>query len=303
MDYETGVASSPADLLSKLDVFLAANGWTVNVPGSLVGRVYSKGAIYCGAESDASGFWLRGALGFNSALAWNNQTNRANDQPYCNTGAGPFTAYHFFAGAESSKEYFNVVVEISAGVFRHAIVSDLIKFGAWTGGTYVDSTWWSSSSSFMNQPESNRSRVICDSQPDLAPSGAFGHVWVDNDGFTNHWSGLFDNISDLNSALGSVRTRGFNWNPYNIGYARWNLRTILEPLTILQNRPGSLRSPIGRVPNMRFVSLVNNAPGDLFTIGGDTWMLFPIISRTDTWGSGSSSIPSSGHAGYAYLRP
>lgn len=301
MAYETGAASSPADLLSKLATFAAANGWTVSTPTS--GRVFEKGTIFCGANSDANGFSLRGCLSYNAGAAWNAQPNASSQTPYCNTGAGPFTAYHFFIGEEGTSDYINVVVEISVGVYRHAIICGVVKAGAWTGGTYVDSVFHDTGATRINLPESPWHRYIADTDHTQIGGTVCGSMYCDADGRVNSWSPIYayDNLA-VENAIGSMRTRGMLWNLYNVGYARWNLRTILEPIWIFQNRGSSLRSPAGRLPNMRFVNMINFTPGDLYTVGGETWQVFPVIARTETWDASPSTTPSSAHHGYAYLR-
>jgi hypothetical protein len=46
----------------------------------------------------------------------------------------------------------------------------------------------------------------------------------------------------------------------------------------------------------------NHTPGEIVNIGGSDFQLWPPVSRTDTWGSNSSTTPSSGYFGYAYKR-
>lgn len=298
VDYETGIASSPSDLVSKLATFAAANGWTIS-PGT-TGSVFIKGDIVVGMIGNASDVSLRGALAYNGAAAWNAQTNNAGQSTTCDTGAGPFTAYHFFAGAEATKEYLHVAVEVSAGHFRHFSLGSLIKQGTYTGGTYVDSTNWANSTTNQNIPDSGSHQVICDANADTGN----GQVWCDYDAKTNNWQ-IIRTASQTTTTLGTgnVRDQGISQMFMSLGYQRWNLRQLLAPLQYFVNRASSLKSPIGRIPDMRMVGMQNLVAGDEVTVGSDTWLVFPMIQRTDSWGSGNSAIESSGHYGYAYLLP
>ncbi len=296
--YETGVASSPSDLLTKLETFAAANGWTVNTVTG--GKVFIKGTIVVGVATDSDEIFARGAITYNSGAAWNAQTNAAAASVAINLTAGPFTAYHFFVGAEGGKDYLHVVVEISAATFRHLVFGSLIQSGSYTGGTYVDGVRWSTSTSHQNIPDSAEHSTIMD-----APSTVGnGHVWCDHDSKTNNWQreGAYNDYS-TSKFIGNDRGFGILDVPRGtIGYQRYNLRTPLWPAQCFVNRASSLRSLIGRIPDFRLVQLKQFTPGDTLSIGGVDWMLFPMCARTDSWGSTSSSIQSSGYYGYGYRK-
>lgn len=301
MAYETGVASSPADLLTKLATFAVTNGWA-NTAASGGGLVLSKGQVVVGLNTDTDELFSRGALSVNGGLAYNAQPNNSGTTHSCNLGVGPFTAYHFYSLVEGGKDLLAACVEISSGVFRHWVACDLIKYGAWTGGSYFNSQSHNGSSTEANDPYSSYHRYICDSQQSNASQA--GHAWVDVDGLTNNWK-LETQDGDYTASTrgpGTFRQGGMAYWPLQVGYQRWNLRTILMPAEIFVNRPSSLRSIMGRIPAFRLCQIRNHAPGEIVTIGGADFQLWPCVARTDTWGSNSSTIPSSGHFGYAYKR-
>lgn len=299
MDYETGSASSPSDLLTKLATFAAGDGWTVNTPAS--GLVFLKGSAVVGVNGAASTVDLRGALSYDAGLAWNDQPNNSGVTTQCDVGAGPFTAYHFFSVTEENKHALHVAVEISAGHFRHFSFGELIKHGSYTGGVYVDSVNWNNSTIFQNIPDSQQHQVICDANGALVGTG---HVWIDYDSKSNNWQRVFDaGDTTPTRCSGSVRSGGMDQMFANRGYLRWNLRNVPAPLTYFANRASSLKSFIGRIPHMRVFGMHNLSPGETVTIGGDSWLVFPIIQRTDTWGSSNSTTESSGYYGYGYRLP
>jgi hypothetical protein len=300
MPYQTGAASDPADLLADLGTFAAANGWTVSSPTS--GKVFSKGSAFCGVVADADSLDSRGCISYDSGLAWNAQPGHSGVTHSCNLGAGPFTAYHFYAESEESKSFLGAVVEISAGVYRHWVLGDLIKYGAWTGGTYSDSVFHDTTSDDANRTTSANHRYLADT---IYGGTARGQFYCNVDGLTDNWVKIAAS-SDIASAssfgTGCVRGDGKWIGAIGSQYQKWNLRTPLFPLELFVNRPSSLRSIVGRVPALRHVSLRNYMPGEILSIGGDDWQLWPVVARTDTSGSSSSTTPSSGYYGYAYLR-
>lgn len=299
MAYETGTASSVSDLLTKLVTFATANGWTNNSPST--GVVLSKGTVVCGLFANSPNLDTRGAITVANGSAWNAQTGNSSTTHQMDIGAGPYTAYHFYALTEGSKDLLAVCVEISAGVFRHWILCDLIKVGSFTGGTYTDSVNWNDGAIYINVPDSSYHRFIADSAN--ANASQAGHFWVDSDGGSNTWGTVRDETDfTLRAGVGSVRGAGKWTKMMSIGYQRWNLRTPLWPIELVVTRASSYRTPLGRVPAMRLVNIRNHTPGEILTIGGADFQLWPVCARTDAWGDTSSTIPSSGHYGYAYKR-
>lgn len=299
MDYETGISTSPSDLISKLVTFAVANGWTNTA--KTTGNCLSKGSIFVGlgATSSNTQVSLRGGTS-SAGTDWNALTNNPGYSVVVNCGAGPFVAYHLFAGEEGGSEYLHAVVEFASGRYRHFTLGALVKHGAYTGGTYVDGVNWNASTNFINQPDAQQHTVICCANTD----NGSGHVYADFDAKTNNWVRV-RGAGDFTTTFGpgSVRSNGINQMFPNLGYARFNLRNLTAPLTYFANRASSLRSPLGRIPNMRQVGMANLESGAILAIGGDEWKCFPIAQRTETWGSGSSSIESSGPYGYAYKMP
>lgn len=297
--YETGTATGPADLLSKLETFATANGWTVNTPSS--GKVFTKGTVLAGAFANTASLDLRGAITYDGAAAWNAQINHSGLTTVCDIGAGPYTAYHFFVGAESGSDYLHGVVEISASVFRHFVLGTLVKAGTFTGGTYVDTTDWDDATNETNNPEDEQHQVICDAESNDFFGRAKGHVWADFESLTNNWARIRETTDyTVGSGIGSVRRQGILHPNVIVGSQAWSERTPLWPLWYFGNRASSLRSLLGRIPDMRLINIANFVPGQTVTVGGETWQVFPIISRPS--GTITSSTPYSGAYGYAYRR-
>lgn len=295
MDYETGISTSPSDLLSRLVTFAVTNGWT-NTAASGGGNVLNKNGAYCGLSTDSTNLLARGCLGASGGLAWNAQTGNSALTVTVDCGAGPFTAYHLFAGDEGGREYLNLVVEYAAGRFRHLALGQLIKHGSYTGGTYVDGVNWNNSTTTQNSPDNSGHQVICDANS----AGGTGHVHCDYDAKSNNWQRIITGTATT-SGLGSARSSGMGQIFPNLGVQNWNLRNNLAPLSYFVNRASSLRSPIGRIPNMRILGMNNLQPGETLSIGGTDWMCFPIVQRTE--GAQPNTVETSGFYGYAYKLP
>lgn len=299
VNYETGVANNPTDLLTKLITFMTGLGWTSQVPLS-GDAVLSRGTIFAGVDADTTGWNTRGCLSFDGGLAYNAQPGNSGITQNTLWGAGPYTQYHFYVGDEGGRHYAHVTVEITAGSFRHWVLGELVKSGTWDGGTYVDSVRASTTSITMDDANSNDHRSICDASNSSSESG---HIYCDYDGKVNNWAVLraADDIANSASACGTYRDDGIYAPFFVVHDIGWNLRTPLFPAIYTVNRASSLKSPIGRIPNFRFVSMRNFTAGELVTYGGQTWQVFPMLIRRDS-SPGDGNI-SSGYYGYAHLRP
>jgi hypothetical protein len=296
--YQTGAASDPADFLSKLGTFAAANGFTVDTVSG--GVVFHADDIVVGANAGASAISLRGGTAYDGGAAWNAQTNAATTNAIMDSlGVGPYTAYHFFVGDEDGDRYVHAALEITAGLFRHLAFGQLVKYGTYTGGVYVDAVDWSQSSNHANQPTSVQHSVICDANY-TGSSGA--HVYIDYDSKTNNFQ-YVRNDSTTPYCIGSCRSQGIYAPLIAAQGAKWNVRTPMFPMEYFTTRASSLYSAIGRIPHMRYLSLRNLGPGDEITVGGETWKCFPIVQRTTSSGSSSSTVNASQYDGYAYLMP
>lgn len=302
--YQTGVASSPSDLLAKMISFIALNGWTYVVPSTgdaAISNGESSGqAIACGIDVVTANQWqTRGCEQINAAVGWNAQPGRANQTHTCNWGTGPFTAYHLWVGDEDGFEYVHLSVEVTSGEFRHWALGQMVPFGTIVGGVYSDSTFLATNDSLKNAPEYSGHRHLCDAG--CNDQGA--HVLLDYDGKVGgHWQAVTQAGSvDANFHTGSNRSLGIIAPFMTIGYQRWNLRTPMWPMIYFANRASSLRSPIGRMPHIRSINIRNFFPGQTYTIGSEDWMVLPVFQKQiDSVGSG---IVSSGLYGYAHLMP
>lgn len=303
ISYETGVASSPTDLLDKLDTFVSAHGWSI--VSAATGRIISDGGqIFAGILDEASDWQTRGALGDDTGAAWDVQPNAASVSHLTNWGAGAFTAYHFYVGDEGGKKYVHVTVEVTPGKFRHWALGELVQFGSYTGGVYSDSTYCADDSNNRCFPESGAHRHLADAG-NFATGGAGGaaHVWVDYDGKTDNWQALeyVTGAVDAAKMLGSSRQPGLYDGQLRAGAQSWNLRTPLWPLEYFAGAASNLRYPLGRMPNIRAVSMRNFTPGQIITIGSTDWQVFPVFARTDVWDINDGPL-SSGYYGYAHRR-
>jgi hypothetical protein len=221
MAYQTGTASSPADLLQKLVAWLsgtvgwntdksavAGAGWEAHLDlhGNFVHlRAFiNENGIFQQFAGTQSGIALYTSSGFNGANPWNQQPNTP---PYQNgsivnvvgTGmqlpSGAIQNYYFFS--DQAGDNIVVVVEKTPGVHTHMGWGlSLQKCGSWTGGAYFFGAiqgYYLGQTTAVNPSPGYVTSAHC--------PGAFGDwnatqscfVRADVDAFTGKWIGISDN--------------------------------------------------------------------------------------------------------------
>lgn len=329
MAYQTSTSTSIDNLMSQLFSFAVSNGWTQDDftsgdPGSAslhkngvyVHFQWTDGtdggtlAIYhsLGYVNSGTSKWLHtddSNVGVNSAVPSNFDNERC-----VNILAGPHTAYHFFEN-DSNPAYIHVVVEVDAGRFRHFGFGELDKIGDWTGGEYAYGHYWSQSTSTIDAPNSASHGVGLDSVINNTSRGATVHVedLVGEPDASTKWLV----VSSLSSAgvdtAGVARYPGYGgWraNPYATGLSRIRIseNNAFKPLIPIPcfavdylSAPDAWRL-LGFQPDVALINIGNLQPGDEFTVGTDTWVVFPLVRKQYTLGD----VEESWNAGYAYRK-
>ena len=212
MQYQTGSATSPVDLLQQVVTWLVGLGWTQDrsaAEGSGWTASLHKSGNYAhlrAAMNEATP-WLVGSsgntyalnlylgTGYNGANAWNNQAGGpigATSNPVgvgMRLSAGPFSNCYFFADAAGDN--IVVVVQVTPGLYTHLGWGlSLNKAGSWTGGPYFFgstggyNTSWTTANPNLPGLTMTTDCPFVGSDPSTA---AVGFVRVDVDSFTGKW--------------------------------------------------------------------------------------------------------------------
>lgn len=280
MAYQTGTASSAADLATAIRTFAQANGWS-NV-SQILGKNGCHVRITAPTETELK---IEGSR---------NGTFVAPDlcEKYSRISLNPWpgvVTYHMVAF--DSPE--TIWVTINYGITDHAHLGfgNLAKYGNWTGGMWFHgqhTNWGSNGNLYMTLDGMNRTgagesgAVGCGlfwSQRDYTPFGnpsrnktSFvhcelrGEVWpaARGDGGSAYSGDL--EIIHCPTVINPIHRYSPN---------AFNGQTILTPFHLfLQNTDGHYM-PIGHVDHVRFLKLTNYNPGDVIEIGPDRWKVFP----------------------------
>lgn len=331
MAYQTGTASDVNDILDKFRLFAIAQGWSVNrwaTVGSGRELCIKKGSAYFNFrawnnewalvngddQADKTGLAINGSDGYLGGNAWDRQPGypqRRNSAPLDQAHAwfplviniGPFPAYHFFA--PDSKTLY-AEVEVSAGIFMRFGCGSLDLFNPAapgggrffyaTGGQHVTDP--TSTSIPWLEVDVDDSSLSLEEVPfrcaDYCYDASFlsgSYLRVQHDSFDN-WAHSAKVPSTYNTGSfcqgGGVHDRPIrDLSPNSL-----NGVGVLLPNIVSVNRNQEYLSPVGTVPGMRYMDMTNYLPGDEFTLGSDTWKVFPWYAKGGR----------SGQRGIAYLK-
>lgn len=311
MAYENGTASSANDLLDKLRLFAIAQGWSVNRWTAVTAgyelalqkgsayynfRSWENGSMLVNGTTTANkyGITMNGSDGYSGAAQWDRQSGYPLRQSSTGGDQGHallplvvaqtnFPNYYLFT---PNANCIYLELEVASGIFHRLGFGSLDLFNPAasgegrffyaTGGEHVTNSTSSSvwlgehidSSSSLEEVPFRAADVLSSS----GKSGSF--VRCAFDAF-NNWAGsaYSANVSHMFQACqgGGVHDkilRESSPNPRNgIG--------LLTPNVVSVNRTNTYLAPLGVVPGIRYMDMTNYLPGAEFTIGADTWKVFP----------------------------
>lgn len=330
--YETGTASNQAAIMEALHDFAVAQGWTSNIYSSANSwMAINNGTVFVQFRWNNSNvivpFHSTGFAGTGTApgnhpgddgmaviSAGPPYTAAANNQRRITIGNGPYTSYHFFADDDN---YIHAVIEESPGVYAHLSFGMLQKVGDWEGGNYLAHSRWDTTSA---TPDHFLKRFLWDAASQITGTGALATNWY-RDSASVRVKGMPNQSGDMqwmlfnrsttqtmpNDRAGNAIVRGLGGcrgGPLlgNLGKLRSNLLNGYIPVISIpifwwnQVPNPSEYMLLGYAPNCGQINMADITPGQEFTVGGKTWKVFPMRSRT------FSGDDQSRHGGMAYLK-
>lgn len=332
MAFETGSATSVADLILKISTFLTSHGWTEDERNNTDGDfAFSKNSVFVSGRWDttspsivalyqATAFDGAATLpgdhtgdsgnGYNDTSSHTN-ANLDNERHFDLESDGSFPTYWFFEN-DSGPAYFHAVVEFATNKFVHFGWGEINKSGDWTGGEYVygnyhvgtagslttNSTFlldgvFSTSSGVNNR---RAATIRMSGVTDQPVGSSWGQVWGRD---TN----IPDDSASSDKAIVSGGFRSGGFATY-LGLFAGSVTTGLIPgypihLFTLSNfiTSGTKARHLGSMADVRGINIRNFSPAQQVEIGGDTWYVFPARFRDLTSVEGAT-----GYSGIMYKR-
>lgn len=315
MAYQTGTATGPDDVLDKLRAFAAANGWTVDrnvAAGSGLEVSVHKGSSYfhlrsyenesivinganASSPSTRYGIAVSGSDSYSAGAAWDQQpgyplrkTVDLGQQAHANLPMpiyfGPFPSYHLIA----TTNCIYLELEVTAGVFQRLGFGALDLFNPAaagggrffyaTGGRHPEATVVSNTS-WLGTEVDNATYALelvpfraADYTQQTGNPGSFLRAAFDSfDG----WCGSARTIA--NSHMSQVCQGGGCHDKMvrDLAPSPRNGVGVIVPNVVSVNRGDTFLAPVGVMPDLRLMDMSLYQPQDTFTLGSDTWKVFP----------------------------
>lgn len=328
MAYQTGTASSPEDLLSKIKTFVESIGWVTDYYGSdtqtgitagyLADKllcVHTAAGNYFSflAYNSTGDIYTSGATGYSAGAIRNNQPGHSsgnffatstrcvtNGWALTNKVIGPYAAYYFFGGSD----YLHVVIEVVTNRFVHMHIGVLEKAGPYTGGEYFTGTAWTydmfytAGLSYQNDPDNTFNRMPFDSVGADTYVNSWQGIRMDTDGTSGKWWRMGYDNDTQNPCYGFMRSNSIVNMLVNSTPNTFNGASVMPPSLIAGYRTLGGYAIYGTVKDLRPINMSLLSPKDILTLGTDEWMVFPIIRK----GTTSEYEPCSGNFAIAYRK-
>jgi hypothetical protein len=275
MAYQNGTATGIADLLDKLGVFAAANGWTLNRRDANSLSI-SKGTIFQNLFDNSAEIRLNASTGYNAGAAWDAQPGASPYTQRSNAMSGSFAGYHFFA----AETYLHIMVEVDPGLYRPILFGKLADSDDYDGGHY--------SAAVHATGTSFQSTLFLSTSAPFYDDAARPACSVTVDGFSGFLpfsgpapvGGTVLRSCDfyMLGVFGSTQYHFYS-DSYEIGPNTLNGIAPFSPMQMFAPRTGGGLSPMGYVHDFRLVNIQDISPGQVLTIGANEWLVFPLTEK------------------------
>lgn len=319
MSYETNTASGPNDLLDRVRIVLAANGWTQDVwtlEGSNRRLTMHKGGdyIHAKASNDGSNIWpAEGTTGYQIGFtlatgnaagnAWADQADVILDgtrKGGCGMGLiSGSMPYHLFYDAATDSMVLYVMVNTNVWHWLGWGLS-MNKAGSFTGGKWMSGCAnWAFLNYNLNYPGQMSTLTAypfgATHDPAQLVYYPLNYVRADVDSFTGKWVGCSNGSRTGKAGAASVKAENYEGGQdYDKAYltqVRFIHRTrnflngmsVLFPCLLFAARDAGGYSLLGSIPNVFNTNITGLNPGQSYTVGSSEYVAFP--GNTSTSGT------------------
>lgn len=216
------------------------------------------------------------------------------------------TSMVWLYGGNDPEPWLLITILAEPGVYRHAFVGYLVKYGTWGSGALCDAVNWShrvpsGSTVFSPGSVTNSSNHMLFSfntkwSRSYVNNGDCGGIFVRNVHGV-HPRAVFNSNSSttLTSSLGQAypsdhpRAGG----GFTDAYAEWartpgvfpnSGEAALVPITLFADMlRNDTWTPLGHVPGLRMVNITELDPEGVYSYAGQTWKIFPLARKTSGW--------------------
>jgi hypothetical protein len=289
MAYATGSFTDLADLNSILKAFVSANGWTVS------GDMVYRGTSFQYLDNPTNNQWLR-IRACNSAAGLELETT--GKRLYVPSG-GTSKTYHLYV--HTNPDMVFCIVNYNGTWYRMLCFGNIVK---------IHASAFPGAGNFVYDPTNGDSTAVTLARMDMSEL-----FWTSQDGTPN--------VLGIQSSLGIPMNTGISgdiWgnsttNPqinfvgqriYWVTPNNFNAQAVLIPMALEKRLSSSptFSMYLGNYEHIRLIRIDNYNPGDIVTVGGVDWKVFPWFRKDASQRNGNTNITAvenqhSGTMGYA----
>ncbi len=286
MAYQTGSATSVQNFLQILSTFILANGFTVNRQdndGTYERLNCQKNGNFYNLYGGDDVILLTLSSGYadvDKGLQNDETPDGESEARRCDANdiaAGAFSAYHLFY----DQDFVHAVIEAQSGIFHHICFGEIIKYGTWVGGAYVDAVHWNTQVTYIDSPNNSSQHSYLAHCYESTHSRSSMWLKYDRDA-SNTFIGQTASSQSTDLVLsGNAVIKSNNvGNMYIFHKATptsQTSRVITTPLELYaSNGTAGLKEMMGYLPFTRSVNMQLLNAGDII----DTdWMVFPVKAK------------------------
>lgn len=310
MSYSTGIVNNINDLRTALTNACTDEGWTWDAGN----QVLHKDDLFLRITINGVNleFLGRTALTTGNAptvvamgILWQNGANPTYEIAF------PAT-YHIFVSEEEVYLVVNYSVDrFQWAAFGKSTIENLSGTGLWVAAirgpspTIIQAT----GGPIILQLEPVNSVWSTGNGNQISPL-MFGATFFQNAVHVNKSYHVHSNLDSVGWSMNvgaTTETTGWNEQPginainplYTITPSAWNSEGVLLPIRAYKQRPENRMSLIADLRHARYVRIDNYEPGQIITLGSDTWMVFPWHQKNIAARNGGSNITHTGTFGWA----
>lgn len=319
---QSGSYSSQQNLISLLRTFALqlSNAWTIDnwADDSTPILEMHVGNLYVQLEGDQTDIAVHQSLGYDGSGPGSEPddsgngglgTNDRQVEAIGDAGGN----YWFYGPLAGSEDFLYVVLEYATGFYRHFGFGDLVKANDYTGGEFAYGGNWDQSTNFIDLATAGQHSILLDHGSSIAGQCATIHLegLTDEPDPDTKW-GIVTLLSSVgNDGNGDPRwpvIGGVRGGPMTAAFC-FAKASLLDglfpgiPIKLWARYTGATPERwrlLGTMPYARVVQMGLIDPQDTFTVGGETWRVFPAARKTYITPEGTSGTEESWNLGIAY---
>lgn len=289
------VMAVSSGVITSARVETAGVAYTVNPgnPVSVTGGTGTGATFTCTFTGTASGDPGQHCDDSGNGIVSDVNTSLAESRSLHNIGNGPYTSYHFFTDPGSGPVYCHIVLEYSAGLYRHAGFGTLDKVGDWHGGEYCYGHTHRSGTPIATNntclldgafidttgnQEQEGATIRLQSFANMTAAQKWGCCWNSTSaGIANDRAGNAK-VRTPGGFRGNMIARSFSWIRSNSANAFVPMVPIAAFYYDTTPSPDDLYL-LGFQPDVRALNIAAFSAAQEITIGAETWIVFPTVRK------------------------